>query len=77
VRSRVGEVIVPLELSDAMMSGVVSLPHGFGHACEGTQLGVANAHAGASINALTDDQRVDPLVGTAAFSGVPVDVRPV
>ena len=29
------------------------------------------------INDLTDDQRIDALVGTAAFSGVPVRVTPI
>jgi hypothetical protein len=53
---------------------VVSLPHGFGHAREGTRLAVANAVHGASINDLTDDLLVDALCGTAQFSGVPVEV---
>ncbi|HEX4934040.1 MAG TPA: molybdopterin-dependent oxidoreductase [Gemmatimonadaceae bacterium] len=76
VRSRVGEVVVPLEVSEAMMPGVVSLPHGFGHDRPGVALRVAARHAGASLNDLTDDQRVDALVGTAAFAGVPVEVAP-
>jgi anaerobic selenocysteine-containing dehydrogenase len=74
VRARVGEVLVPLEVSDEVMPGVVSLPHGFGHRGSGAALRVATQHPGASINDLTDDQRVDALVGTAAFSGVPVEV---
>jgi anaerobic selenocysteine-containing dehydrogenase len=76
VRSRAGEVEAPLEVSDEMMPGVVSLPHGWGHYREGVRLGVAARHAGASLNDLTDELRVDPLGGTAAFSGVPVEVRP-
>lgn len=74
VRSRVGEVEVPLEVSDSMMPGVVSLPHGFGHARPGVRLGIATQHPGASINDLTDDERVDALAGTAAFNGVRVEV---
>ncbi len=74
VRSRTGEIQVPLEVSDTVMPGVVSLPHGFGHGRPGVQLRVAARHAGASINDLTDDQLLDPLCGTAAFSGVRVDV---
>jgi anaerobic selenocysteine-containing dehydrogenase len=77
VRSNVGAVEVPLEITDALMEGVVSLPHGFGHARPGTQLRIANAHAGASINDVTDDARVDLLSGNASFSGVPVSVRKV
>lgn len=74
VRSRVGEVTVPLQLSDEVMAGVVSLPHGYGHAREGIRLQVAADHAGASVNDLSDDQRVDAVSGNAALSGVPVQV---
>jgi anaerobic selenocysteine-containing dehydrogenase len=76
VRSRVGEVAVALEVTEAMAPGVVSLPHGWGHGQAGTRLAVANAHAGASLNDLTDPLAVDALSGVAAFSGVPVEVRP-
>ena len=76
VSSRTGRVEVPLEVSDQMMPGVVSLPHGWGHDRPGVRLSVAGQHAGASLNDLTDDQFVDPLSGNAAFSGVPVKVRP-
>lgn len=74
VNSRVGRVIVRLEVSDEMMPGVVSLPHGWGHDLPGVRLSVAQQHAGASINDLTDELRVDALTGNAAFSGVPVRV---
>jgi anaerobic selenocysteine-containing dehydrogenase len=74
VRSRVGSISVRLELTDAVMPGVVSLPHGWGHGRPGVQLRVATAHAGVSVNDLTDDQAVDALLGTAAFSGTPVHV---
>lgn len=76
VSSRVGEVRVPLETSDEIMPGVVSLPHGFGHGREGAKLDVAHNQAqGASINDLSDELAVDELSGVAAFSGVPVEVR--
>jgi anaerobic selenocysteine-containing dehydrogenase len=74
VRSRVGEVLVPLAVSAEIARGVVSLPHGWGHAREGVSLEVARAHAGASVNDLTDELFVDPLSGTASLSGVPVTV---
>jgi anaerobic selenocysteine-containing dehydrogenase len=76
VQSRAGTVEAALELTDAMRPGVVSLPHGWGHGRAGTQLAVANAQAGVSINDVTDELRVDALTGNAAFSGVPVEVRP-
>jgi anaerobic selenocysteine-containing dehydrogenase len=70
----VGSIPVRLELTDAVMPGVVSLPHGWGHGRPGVQLRVATAPPGVSMNDLTDDQAVDALLGTAAFSGTPVHV---
>ncbi|MBM3273630.1 MAG: molybdopterin-dependent oxidoreductase [Candidatus Sericytochromatia bacterium] len=75
IRSRVGEIEVTLEVRDDIMPGVVSLPHGWGHARPGTRLQVAEAHPGVSLNDLTDDQAVDALCGTAAFCGLPVTVE--
>ncbi|HWB78608.1 MAG TPA: molybdopterin-dependent oxidoreductase [Nannocystaceae bacterium] len=72
ISSRVGSVIAPAELDDGIMPGVVSLPHGFGHHRDGTGQTIAAAHAGVSINDITDDARIDALSGVAAFSGVPV-----
>ncbi|QDE88189.1 dehydrogenase [Myxococcus xanthus] len=74
VTSRVGTVTVPIHVTDEVMPGVVSLPHGYGHGRQGTRLAVATAHAGASHNDLTDAQAVDALCGNAAFSGTPVRV---
>ena len=76
VKSRVGEVSVVAEVSADMMPGVVSLPHGWGHDRPGTRLSVAGRHAGASINDVIDDQRVDALTGTAVLNGTPVEVAP-
>ena len=77
VRSRVGEIVLPLEITDEMMNGVVSIPHGWGHDRAGSHLAVAQEHAGASINDLTDDLTIDTLCGTAAFNGTPVTVDAV
>jgi len=77
VSSRVGEIIAPTEISDDIMPGVVSLPHGWGHDRKGVRLRVASQHPGTSINDLTDHERVDGLSGNAALSGVPVTVLPV
>ena len=73
--SRVGEVHVVVELTDKMMQGVVSLPHGYGHGRAGVQLPTAQAHAGVSANDLTDDLLLDELTGNAVFGGVPVRVE--
>ncbi len=77
VRSRVGAVTVPAEITDTLMPGVVSLPHGFGHGKAGVRLGVATAHAGASANDLTDPALLDELTGNTAASGVPVTVTAI
>jgi anaerobic selenocysteine-containing dehydrogenase len=77
VRSRVGEVVVPVEVSDEMMPGVVSLPHGFGHADPETRLSVARARQpGACSNQLCDEELIDLPSGTSVANGIPVDVAP-
>ncbi|HZI60536.1 MAG TPA: molybdopterin-dependent oxidoreductase [Pyrinomonadaceae bacterium] len=75
VKSRVGSVEVPIEVSDEMMPGVVSIPHGWGHDRAGIQLEVAQQHSGTSINDLTDHLAIDTLCGTAAFNGTWVTVE--
>ena len=75
ITSRVGEVYAPVSVTDEVMPGVVSLPHGYGHGREGVQLRVAGEHVGVSINDLTDDQSVDRISGNAAFSGIRVTVQ--
>jgi anaerobic selenocysteine-containing dehydrogenase len=74
VASRVGAIEAPVEVSDEMMPGVVCLPHGFGHAREGVRMRVASAHAGVSVNDITDEAQLDTLCGTSTLSGVPVEV---
>ncbi len=75
VVSRTGRVTAPLEITDRVMPGVVSLPHGWGHDRQGTRLATANSHPGASLNDLTDERQVDLLCGTAALNGVAVSVE--
>ncbi len=75
VTSRAGEVVAPVELTDELMPGVVSLPHGFGHDAPGAQLAVARAHAGVNTNLVTDPLLLD-VSGNAALNGVPVTVAP-
>jgi anaerobic selenocysteine-containing dehydrogenase len=70
-------VIAPIEVTEDLMPGVVSLPHGFGHDVEGSQLRVAKVHAGVNTNALTDNQAYDEASGTAVLFGTPVTVEPL
>ncbi|MFT5223279.1 MAG: anaerobic selenocysteine-containing dehydrogenase [Glaciecola sp.] len=74
VRSTIGEIEVPLEISDEIMPGVVSIPHGWGHAVTGVGWKTAQANPGASVNDLTDTALFDPLSGNAALSEVRVTV---
>ena len=75
VSSRVGVVELPVEVSEDIMPGVVSIPHGWGHHRPDTQLSVAEKAPGVSINDLTDERLIDHLTGNAALNGVPVTVQ--
>ncbi|QOL48494.1 molybdopterin-dependent oxidoreductase [Massilia litorea] len=68
---------VQVEVSDEMMPGVVSLPHGWGHDLAGTRLGVAAGRPGVNLNALLDENLRDPLSGNAVLSGVAVEMAPL
>ena len=72
VTSRVGSVEVEVSATEDIMRGVVSLPHGYGHARNPGMRAAARV-AGVSINDLTDPERLD-VSGNAALSGVPVTV---
>ena len=74
ITSRVGSVTAPVEVTDSITPGVVSLPHGWGHDAPGAQMRVAAEHAGVNSNVLTDHEAMDPLSGTAVLNGIPVDV---
>jgi anaerobic selenocysteine-containing dehydrogenase len=60
-----GELLVPVEVTDGMRRGVVSLPHGW------------SADRGVNVNQLNDGTHLDPLSGTAVLNGIPVDIAPV
>ena len=74
VASAIGAIELPLQISEEMRPGVVSIPHGFGHDRAGIGWQVAAAHPGASVNDITDPSIVDRLTGNAAVSDVPVRV---
>jgi anaerobic selenocysteine-containing dehydrogenase len=76
VSSEAGSVEVPVEVSDEMMRGVVSLPHGWGHDKVNARLSVAREHAGVNNNLLAPGTFVDAISGNAAVNGIPVEVVP-
>ncbi len=67
-----GMAEAPLELDEAMMPGVCSLPHGWGHGQPGTRMAVAAGRPGANLNALLDDRLRDAPSGNAVLSGIAV-----
>ena len=75
VSTEAGSICLPAEITDAIMPGVVSIPHGFGHARKGVRLGVASRHAGVSINDVIRNDHTDALTGTAILNGQPVELR--
>lgn len=74
---RTGEIDVPVEVTDCIRKGVVSLPHGFGHDGEGLRLTVASRRPGRNVNDVSDDLSFDAPSGASALFGVPVEVVPV
>jgi anaerobic selenocysteine-containing dehydrogenase len=76
VSSRAGTLVAPVELTDAVAPGVVSLPHGWGHDLPGVAMVVAQAHPGVNSNLLADDERYDEVSGNAVLNGIPVQVAP-
>ena len=76
VRSRVGSLVAPAELSDEMKPGVVCLPHGWGHGRSGARQRVAAQHAGVCNNVLAPGDFVDEISGNAAVNGIPVEIAP-
>ena len=76
IASPVGAVVAPVEVTDELAPGVVSLPHGYGHQLEGVRLSVAQKkQPGACSNYLTDELALDVPSGTHVANGIPVEVR--
>ncbi|WP_082969008.1 molybdopterin-dependent oxidoreductase [Mycobacterium sp. E2699] len=74
VKSEAGEIRVPVEVTDAIRPGVVSLPHGWGHGKPGTRLSVANSSPGANTNVLSPPTFIDEPSGNGALNGIPVTI---
>ncbi len=77
VSSSAGQIQVPVEVTDAIKPGVVSMPHGWGHGKPGTRLGVANGSPGVNTNILSPPTFLDEPSGNGALNGIPVTVAPV
>jgi len=77
VRSGAGSVEATVAVSDEMMPGVASLPHGWGHDDPQAALTVAARHPGANLNALVDAGTVDAPSGNAVLNGIAVEITPL
>ncbi|QSP95940.1 molybdopterin-dependent oxidoreductase [Marinobacter salinisoli] len=69
------KIVLPAEITEDLMPGVVSIPHGWGHDRDGIGQSIAAAHPGASINDVLSDEQIDPLVGTSVLNGQAVSVK--
>ncbi|QYL20174.1 molybdopterin-dependent oxidoreductase [Mycolicibacterium pallens] len=76
VASSAGRIEVPVELTDAIKPGVVSMPHGWGHGKPGTRMAVANGSPGVNTNILSPPTFLDEPSGNGALNGIPVTVAP-
>ncbi|MEU3625558.1 molybdopterin-binding oxidoreductase [Amycolatopsis coloradensis] len=77
VTSRAGKLEAPVEVTDDVRPGVVSMPHGWGHDVDGMRTKVATAHAGVNSNLVADETLLDVPSGNAVLNGIPVEVAPV
>ncbi len=77
IRSRVATRTAGLKISDEVMAGVVSLPHGWGHGADGMRMRLASAHPGINFNDLADDSVIEAVVGNAVLNGIPVELEAV
>jgi anaerobic selenocysteine-containing dehydrogenase len=77
VSSRAGALDVPVEITEDVMPGVVSIPHGWGHSARNSRMQVAADNAGVNSNLLSDETLMDPISGTAVLNGIPVELAAV
>ncbi len=77
ISSASGSIRLAAEITDQMMRGVVSVPHGWGHHRKGIQMDIAAEHAGVSINDVIGTRAHDPITGMAILNGVNVEVKAV
>lgn len=74
ISTAAGCVEAPVRVTDSIMPGVVSLPHGWGHSQPGTRMGIAAEHPGVNLNRLIPVVEVEPLSGNAILNAVPAEI---
>jgi len=74
VSSAIASIDIAAEITEDIMEGSISIPHGWGHHRSGTQMAVAQANAGVSFNDLVDESIVESLTGVSVINAIPVNV---
>lgn len=74
VSSEVTSVQIAAEITEDIMPGSISIPHGWGHHRSGTKMAIAEAHAGVSFNDLADDTLLDTVSGVSVINAIPVSL---
>jgi anaerobic selenocysteine-containing dehydrogenase len=77
VKSRVGTIEIPVEITDEIMPGVVCIPFGWGHNSDGARLAIANKIPGVNINIIIDEKIIDTISGTSAVNGTKVSIEKI
>lgn len=75
VTSKTGTITLPVNITNDIKSGIISIPHGWGHVFDDMQLTIAQQHAGVNINILMDENEIDEVSGNAVLAGVPIKIE--
>jgi anaerobic selenocysteine-containing dehydrogenase len=75
VSNLTGSITVRVEVTEDIMPGVVSIPHGWGHGVPGVRLSIATRRPGVNSNLLASTQAMDALSGNAVLNAIPVTVE--
>lgn len=68
------EIELDVAITDKIMPGTISIPHGWGHDAKGANMKKALENPGVNMNRMVSREHVDPLSGTAVMTGVPVSI---
>ncbi len=72
VATDVASIAIRMEISEEIMAGTVSAPHGWGHDLADTAIHIASQRAGANANAVIDERLFDRPSVNSVLNGVPV-----
>ena len=75
VSSKITSLSIPVLVTENIKTGVVSIPHGWGHVFADTEIQIAKKHAGVNINKLMDETEIDELSGNAVLAGVAIKIE--